>query len=324
MTPGKGIIFAYMLDGKGGASHLEASDIHALPDEGETLWLHLNYGEDEARQWLYTESGLAQLICDALVAEDTRPRYVLTGGGLLMTLRGVNFNPGSDPEDMVSVRVWVEPGRIVSMRQRRVRSVVDIASALDSGTGPMGPGDFIAMLAERITDRMGDIIGEIDERVDDLEGSVVDTESHVMRSELSDIRRKAISLRKYIVPQRDMLNRLYSDRHVILLDTEKARLRESCERTARYVEDLDSARDRAAITHEELISRQTEQMNRIMYMLSIVAVIFLPLSFITGLLGINVGGIPGTESAIAFAVVCVIMIVIALAEYVYFKSRKIL
>jgi len=322
--PLKGVLHSYVLDAKGGISAMGADTSRDISGEGATLWAHLDYSEDDVRNWLYEESGLDQTVCDALLAEETRPRHFLHGEGIMLSMRGVNFNPGSDPEDMVSVRVWIEPGRIISMRQRRVRSVEDLAEALESGRGPCDPGDFIAMLAERITDRMGDIIGEIDETVDDLEDSVVGQENRVLRKDLSDIRRKAISLRRYIAPQRDMLNRLYGERNALVTESVRYRLREAGERTARYVEDLDSSRDRAAITHEELNSMMAEQMNRIMYMLSIVAGIFLPLSFLTGLLGINVGGIPGTESKTAFAVVCLLIVLIAIAEYIYFKRKKML
>ena len=97
---------------------------------------------------------------------------------------------------------------------------------------------------------------------------------------------------------------------------------EIAERMARFVEDLDSARERAAITQEELNNRLSEQMNKAMYLLSIIAAIFLPLGLLTGLLGINVGGIPGTESKWAFSIVTVILVGLAIALLVWFKKIK--
>ncbi|MBT3807109.1 MAG: hypothetical protein HOG03_21300 [Desulfobacula sp.] len=72
------------------------------------------------------------------------------------------------------------------------------------------------------------------------------------------------------------------------------------ERTARFVQDIESARDRALISQEEIKSRTSNQMNKAIYILSIITAIFLPLSLLTGLLGINVGGIPGAENKWAF------------------------
>ena len=91
---------------------------------------------------------------------------------------------------------------------------------------------------------------------------------------------------------------------------------------ARFVEELDSARDRVAITQEELNNRLSEQMNKAMYVLSIVAAIFLPIELLTGLLGINVGGIPGSENKWAFLIVTFFLILIALLLIGLFRRIK--
>ena len=93
-----------------------------------------------------------------------------------------------------------------------------------------------------------------------------------------------------------------------LAEMDRLRLREAADATTRYVEDLDVVRERAAMVHEELVSRLSEQMDGRMYVLSIVAALFLPLGFLTGLLGVNVGGIPGAESPWGFAIVCSAML----------------
>jgi len=178
------------------------------------------------------------------------------------------------------------------------------------------------MVAERIADRMGDIVADIDDSVDELEDTVLTAEIHELRSILADLRRKAISLRRYIAPQRDVLYRLIQERISLLNDIDRAHLREVAERTARFVEDVDSARDRASITQEELNNKLSEQMNKAIYTLSIVAAIFLPLGLLTGLLGINVGGIPGAENRWAFTLVVLILIGIAIGLLFWFKKIK--
>ena len=80
------------------------------------------------------------------------------------------------------------------------------------------------------------------------------------------------------------------------------------------------ARERAAITQEELRSHLAEQMNKAMYTLSIVAAIFLPLSLLTGLLGINVAGIPGTENHWAFTIVTVAIVAMGIGLVAWFKK----
>jgi len=322
MNEGNAIVYAYLLDGKGGG---EAVDWKAIdnwnPSQG-LLWIHLDLKIDDTRVWLENESGLHQITRESLLDQDTRPRNIVSDEGLLLILRGVNCNPGEDPEDMVAIRMLFSEHRIITTRYRRVMAIQDINNAINANKGPCSAGDFLVMVAERIADRMGDIVADIDDSVDELEDTVLTAEIHELRSILADLRRKAISLRRYIAPQRDVLFRLIQERISFLNDIDRAHLREVAERTARFVEDVDSARDRASITQEELNNKLSEQMNKAIYTLSIVAAIFLPLGLLTGLLGINVGGIPGAENRWAFALVVLILIGIATGLLVWFKKIK--
>ena len=241
-----------------------------------------------------------------------------------MILRGANRNPGADAEDMVSLRLWLEADRVLTFRHRRLSSVQEVADQLVAGNGPVSPGDLLHEIVLRILGRIGEVVAGIEEDADELEELVLTAEGRELRTRLSTLRRQSIALRRFIAPQRDTIGRLHAERVSWLDDDARARLREAADRTTRYIEDLDAARDRAAVTYEELSNRLAEQMNETMYRLSIVAAIFLPLGLLTGLLGINVGGMPGTDSSIAFTFVSLILVLLALVEWWWFKRKSIL
>lgn len=317
-----GLVFSYIFRGDGSGQVVDWEAVKKFSPADGTLWLHLDYNDDKVQNWLRNESNIDRVLCEALLAEETRPRVLSSGNSLLLILRGVNCNPGADPEDMVSLRMWFDENRIISMRHRKVMAIEDIQKSIESLKGTSSPADFLVMAANRLVDRIGDVVAEIDDEVDELEDMVLTAESYELRTKLSQLRRKSISLRRYIAPQRDVLARLQGESISWLSDIDRVHVREVAERTARFIDDIDSARDRAAITQEELNSRLSEQMNKTMYVLSIVAAIFLPLGLLTGLLGINVGGIPGTESKIAFSIVTLFLIVVAIAELWIFKRKK--
>lgn len=324
MAEDNGLVFGYLLDGSGGGRAVSWAEAEAWkPGEG-TLWIHLDYENEKVRGWLSDKSGIPQLMVEALVEEDTRPRALPQGDAMLLIMRGVNMNPGAEPEDMVALRMWYEKDRVITMRHRKVMAIDDIRRAIEAGKGPDDSSEFMTMAANRLADRLGDVVSDIDDTVGELEDSVLVAESGTLRASLSEMRRKCIKFRRYMAPQRDMLARLQGEKFSWLGDAGRARLREVAERTARYIEDIDAARDRASITHEELNNRLAERMNKTMYLLSIVAAIFLPLGLITGLLGINVGGIPGTNNNTAFAIVAAGLVVIAFLEYLLFKKKKML
>jgi zinc transporter len=134
----------------------------------------------------------------------------------------------------------------------------------------------------------------------------------------------AILLRRYLAPQRDTLARLGGEHADLFDESRRLVLRECSDGLARMVEELDAARDRAAVLHEELSARLAETMNKNMYLLSIVAAIFLPLGLLTGLFGINVGGMPWLESRWGFAIVSSGLVGVAIFQYWLFRRLQLL
>jgi zinc transporter len=322
MTSQSGLLSAYVLDGKGAGQEVSWDGIRSWQPSSGTLWIHLDRSDPESSRWLREDSGLDALTCEALLAEETRPRCVASGDGLIVILRGVNLHPEADPEDMVSIRMWVEQNRVISVRTRRLMAVQDARDTLARNTGPKDASGLLVRIASRLVDRMGPVIEALDEHVDDLEEEILTAQSYELRTKLSALRRQAIALRRYISPQREVMTRLQTEQVAWLTALDRSRLREVADRVTRYVEDLDSARERASVTQEELGGRLAEQMNKTMYVLSIVAAVFLPLGLLTGLLGINVGGIPGVESPWAFAIVCLILVGVAVVQIIVFRKMK--
>ncbi len=322
MSEEDGLICAYQLDGKGGGSVI--SDWEKLSEAvgSSSRWVHVNWDSDGTRSWLAGKSALRPLVQRALLAEDTRPRCTVIEEGVLLNLRGLNFNPGAEPENMISVRIWVEPSQIITSRQRHVMAIQDIRDAIVKGKGPADPGGLVVSLSDRLTARMEPLLDELQDKLDELEDTVVAEMRRELRTELSKLRRRTIVLRRYIAPQRDALRQLANCDVDWLSQIQRDRLNEIADRVTRYVEDLDVVRDRAAIILDELLNLLTERMDRTMYILSIVAMIFMPLTLVSGMLGMNVGGIPGDKSPWGFAIVSSVFIVVVALEIWIAKRLK--
>lgn len=318
-------VTASRLDGKGGSSEIEIGgleEFRAGADGDAVLWLHLDINDPRHVDWLTGSSQLEPLVLDALLADETRPRTTAIGDGLLIALRGVNLNPGAEPDDMVSIRIWAEQGLVLSTYRRKLLSVSDIADSLARDNGPGNVSEFLVELLDRLVWRMSSTVDNLEDMVADLEGRGLEGGSSELRFELANLRRRAISLRRHLAPQREALGGLLSARASWLEEDERLRLREVGDRLTRHLEDLDAVRERASVTQEELLSRLSEQLNNRMYVLSIVAAIFLPLGFLTGLLGVNLGGIPGADSAFAFWIFVALMLVIVVLLTVLFRWKR--
>lgn len=310
-------IYAYDIMEDGSARPVD--DIGAPPpSELAYRWIHLDLNSEDVRGWIEHKAG--DVVALALTRQDTRPGLNLMDEGAIVILRGVNLNPGSDPEDMVSIRLWVQDRLLISTRMRKLMAVTTIREQIDAGHPPRSPGEFIAALSTGLAERMDPVIAELTDQIDELEEKSVDTAAG-LRTALADIRRATIALRRYLAPQRDALARLSTDTSGLLARPVQIRLRETADQVTRLVEELDSVRERCGILNDQLVDRRAEEMNSNMLILSIVAAVFLPLGFLTGLLGINVGGMPGADYQWAFYIVCAICITIA-AGLVWWFNRS--
>lgn len=328
MSENSELICAYRLDGDGRGAPLDWPTVNSWTSDQGPIWIHLDCTHENTEAWLRENGGLDAFIVDGLLASETRPRCDAYDDGILLILRGVNLNPRSDPEDMVSVRIWIDQNRVITTRRRPLMAVDDIRKQLDTGRGPISTGHLVARLAARLTERMGPVFEDLSDLVADLEEQLIGTDGGAqsdpreMRHQFVDLRRVAISLRRYLAPQREALNRFSQMDEPWLDDRVQGRLRETVDRVTRILEELDEVRERSAVVQDELMNRLSQRMERTMYVLTMVATVMLPLGFLTGLLGINVGGVPGTETGWAFWAVCGLLLVAGIAEIWLLKRLK--
>ena len=317
-----GLIHAKLPDGNGGARDLEWPEVDGWQAEQGCLWLHFDYEQPQAGVWLSQESGLNDIAVRGLLSEETRPRAISRGDNLLLTLRGVNLNPGAQPDDMVSVRIWTDGHRVISTRRRTLQSTEDMLQDLAEGHGPKSPVELLVYWIDRLVERMGGTVDNFEERVAEAEQQVLSGDIEKLRFDIAQLRKQAIIIRRYLAPQREALSRLYTEQIGWIEEMDRLRLREINDRLIRHIEDIDAVRERAAMTKEELLTQVSEEMNRRSYVFTVVATIFLPLGFFTGLMGINVGGMPGVDEETAFWIVVALCLALTVGLGVLFRMNR--
>lgn len=317
------LIYSYQLNGEGAGKAVSAGRISELLKSETLAWAHLLVGHPDTEKFLKRNlKGLDPAILEALTADETRPRASEIGDGFLIVLRGVNTEPDADEEDLVSIRLWIDSRRVISLQRKRLQAVIDIARRIDAGRGPENSGRFLAELVENLTRRMEPVLTRLDEATDDIEERVIEQADQELRGDLVGLRRRTISLRRYLGPQRDALSELQSGHASWLNESDRRSLHENHNRMQRMVEDLDALRERSQIIKDELSNALADRMNRNMYLLSVVGAIFLPLGFLTGLMGINIGGMPGVDADAAFWIFSGLLVLFVLVELALFRYLK--
>lgn len=319
----RAMIHGYAFGSAGQATRLDWDAVKSAPiRDGRRSWIHLNRLHPEVQRWLRTTSGLEPIEADVMLEEDTRPRSLRHGDAILLNLRGVNTNEGARPEDMIALRIFVHKDTVLTMRAYPVLAVSDLLAEIEAGRPPTSSGELVTFLAQRLTDRIDSVITTLDEEAAGYEDILLGGETTLPKTVLANFRRKVLHLRRYIVPQREALAHLVRDNDDLFSQNDLLALRETSNQITRLAEDLDTVRERSTVLQEQIVEQRAEAMNERLFVLAIISAIFLPLGFFTGLFGVNVGGMPGVNSAIAFTLLCLSMLGILGVLLLIFKRMR--
>ncbi len=324
---------AYRFDGRGGSRSIDLSDaIEALAPGGAPpaghgphpfVWIHCNI-DSPVLQALVAAGVIDRIALDLLSAPETRPRCVPHDEGILLNLRGRAVEEVEGESDLVAIRMWSSRRGVISAWRRPTIAVQGYLGEVERGFCAHTTGDFLARLALRIVDTIEPMVDELSETIDELELEAVDGSEVMHRRELSEVRRDAIDFRRFLYPQRDALSSFLIQHVGFVHEHDRSKLHDAHERVVRFIEELEVTRERCSVLHDEIIDNRAERMNRQILLLSIVSALFLPASLVAGLLGMNVGGIPGEGHPMAFAAICGLVVIAIAAELAVFRWLKII
>ncbi len=284
-------------------------------------WIHRDLRDPGDVAWLHDRLG--PLAAAALTASETRPRCQPMAGGMILNLRGVDPAEAEGSGGTVSVRIWVEPGLVVTATRRAARELDALRAAAAGGRAPPTRSLLVATLCGALVSGLEEVTVALEDATDDVEEALLrpDAPPPLDELELAELRRQAIRLRRYLAPQRDALARLASPDVAVIEPHEGAALREISDRATRSVEEIDGARDRLAALADHLDARRAARMGRHGYVLTLVAAVFLPLQFLTGLFGVNLAGIPFAKAPWSFGALALGCVGLGVGLWLVFRRR---
>lgn len=278
-------------------------------------WYHCQRDTPGVREWLL-ENAIPTSIVDSLLAEDTRPLFEqYDEHNFLLILRGVNLNDNADPADMLSVRILYYQGALISTRKIPSKTINAVRQLLRQGEGPKTMADLVVNIIDGLNKNIDNYLDGIEEKIELFDDEIE------LSTELMDTHKSLLKIKRFIKPQQYAIDD-YLSSNVPLAHSKNMRLRHSVNTITRINETLDFFLSELEIIKGELRQYHAEKMNQNTYLFSVIAAIFLPTSFLTGLLGVNVGGIPGTESPVAFTLFCLSLVGIFAVEFWILKRLQ--
>jgi zinc transporter len=292
----------------------------ALDCHADLVWVHLATTAEHAQSWLRDDAKLDDYVVDALTATETRPRCEAIGDGAFLNLRGRSKEELDTSDLLASVRIWAVKGRVFSVTRKPLIAVAEVEKMVEHGE-VRDPGDLIAAFATAITADLDPDVARLGDELDDCEEQLDAERVFELRRTVSKVRVAAIGYKRFLSPQRAAIEKLAALPRDWLADDDRLHLATAADRAARMAEELESIRERSALIHESLTDLRAEQIDNRSLIISIAAMVFLPLTFLTGLYGMNVKGLPYAEAPWAFDAIAGACAVIAVGVVLYFVAR---
>ncbi|MFT6346682.1 MAG: zinc transporter [Myxococcota bacterium] len=323
--PKNPVLLAYKFKKSTQPIKLESDNITEALGGKDLCWVNLDARKHNIEEWLEKElSDLDSIIIESLTEDETRARLVEYENGCLIILRGVNSNRRSEMEDMVTLRIWVDEKRIITIQRRNIKAVTTIEEGIKNGKSYANAGEFICDICDELTDNIQPVIDKIEDSTDETEEQILEQLSNEdLYEDIVLNKKRIIIIKRHIFPQKNVIYNLSLCKQKWLGKNEKLHLQENANHILRYVEELDSLKERSNVVHDEAANAINRKLNKNMYFLAIIAAIFMPLTFISSLFGMNVGGIPLNVSKYGFWTISGTLLIMVLIQ-IFFSLRKIM
>jgi zinc transporter len=290
------------------AAHLLSGGSDGSPSGDTFVWLHFSLANAAAERWLRQNLSLPDSFHAALHEEIGSTRVEQDGDALVVVIHDVLFDFAFDASDVSTVCLSVAPRLLVSARPRPVRSIDRLRAATKAGVSFQSTADLLAHLLEDQASVLVEIVRQVTARVDGIEDTLLRRRVTTSRAELGSLRRLLVRLQRLLAPEPAALFRLLSRPPQWVYHHELPHLRQAAEEFSTAVADSAALVERIKLLQEELGALINEQSNRILFLLTLVTVLALPINIVAGLFGMNVGGIPLAASRHGFLTVAAIVV----------------
>ncbi len=286
-----------------------------------TTWIDLDLRDAADNAWLEKQSNLPAHLVEHLQRQVDFSRREIIGEGLLICFQNRIEYPGYRKQTDPSMRLWIENDRMITARSDTSADCDALFETARANPDSWSPFQIVSFLVRNNLTRLEGVISEIAGHVGMLEDQFLEDEDELTNQALSKTGQQMMRTRRHFIEQRDLLKFILIDESLPISEPERRALVSAQNHLQSYLEGLDDCRERLMLLQNQIDARRADRFNRNAMQMTILATVFLPLSFLTGLLGMNVAGIPDQHNPWGFVIVCAVMIVIAVVFWLFLTRR---
>lgn len=310
-----GIVWAYRFATDGRPALMPRDELPTLAPQDGFVWLHLDLVHTRAQAWIDALRELPPAARELLLSRETHQRLDHTGS----LVWGIAHDLTRDIVDRTD-----SIGTLADRREA-LQSVRKTVEALDAGETIASPAELFEHIIEYLIDDVTDAVVRLSDETDSIEDQILLDKLEDGPQRVGAVRRSAVQLHRQLAGLHLLFRRF--------AETPSGRsapeaVRASALRLLLRVDtlrqDIQSVQDRARLLQDEIAVRSANQTNRQLYTLSILTALFLPATFITGLFGINVKGLPWVESDLGAEMVALACLAASMATLFLLRRRGVI
>ncbi len=271
------------------------------------------------RDWIRSKSGLDEAVKEVISTAPTHSGRRELGSSIVLGLvRPENANSDA----LAGVSMVIEANRLLAVCYGPGAVLENALTRYAAQDGSGGASRLLPVIVNALLRPLEAEITRLSDAIGNLEDKAIAESDESLDDSVVQVARRVLVLRRYLVPMRDELSSLALNPDELPGTAEPRYLRRAAEYPERLVSALDSSHHRVALILDQLRKSADGRMARSMQKLTIVGTVFLPLSFVTGMLGMNVAGVPGEHDPLAFWLVCAFLLVVAVGALAIIQWRK--
>lgn len=305
------------LDGEGGARVRPAVAADGWRSSPAALWAIVKAPSAEVRRWLESEAGLSAAEYGALLGEPRRAWASVEGEKLLAVLP---ILPGDGRGGWV--RILRTPNRLITISDQAMPTIDTALERLEARRGARTLSELVVAIAAAAAERVATRAFRLDADTADLEFRLESDDVPPRIEDLRALKKTAAFLRRQAIRTREALEQLDALERGRSLGLETERWRRLLRESEDVVDLVDSITDRLRTVEDYTRNRFSKILNDRMYLLTSISAIVLPLSFITGLMGVNVGGVPLRQPGWAFVALCGFLVLLAVGQFLVIRRLR--
>ncbi len=318
------MISAYVHTGNATRPEDRVDPAWLAPGSGVILWVDLMNPSPEEAKVLSDVFHFHELAVEDALSTTHFPKVESYGDYLYVILHRIDFKAPEHCFRTHDVDFFLGPNYLVTIHSGDSRSIEEISQICARNTLALGEGPAALMhrIIDSIVDHYQPEIDELSDRLDNLEKEVFERTNPGLAKAILDFKRDVSSLRRVVQPQRDVVGRLARREFPFIDEAISYRFRDVHDHLVRLADESMFYQDRITSLLDAHLSTVSNQLNSVMKILTVIATVFMPLTFITGLYGMNVDlphfGLGGTTM---FWILMLFMIAISGGMLTMFRSR---